>query len=259
MLKLELGSQKVRIDAGELVGYEVNGHEFIHQKGSLGWGSADTEMFPIIGPVDEAGFQVQVSKGTAIQDQHGLLRQFSYELVSSNETQAVFKKEYVAGTPTKNSKYPEKSPKEWLIWPFGFSFEKRFELKKDSLEVQFTIGGERDMPFMLGYHPAFKLHAENPILKTAESEITLDAILAAGSRALEVPDCEEIALVDKKKLTLKTEGFGNFMCWTEVRNMVCIEPISFYPYNVAQRNLHEGFEYLKNEPKTFKVQVFPEF
>ena len=73
MVQLKNNNSIVKIDAGELVGYQVNGHEFIHQKGSPGWGSADTEMFPIIGPVNEADFRVKTPKGDAIQDQHGLL------------------------------------------------------------------------------------------------------------------------------------------------------------------------------------------
>ncbi|NKI33161.1 aldose 1-epimerase [Croceivirga thetidis] len=259
MVELVLENQTTRIDAGELVGYVVNANEYIHQKGSPGWGSADTEMFPIIGPVNEAGFQVQVSRGTAIQDQHGLLRQFPYELIAQTTTSAIFKKEYKAGTPIKNSKYPEKSPKQWLVWPFSFSFEKRFNLLADGLEISFTISGERDMPLMLGYHPAFKLQAENPTIKTFEKEISLDEVLAVGSRAFEVANCEEITLVDERELTISTEGFGNFMCWTEVRNMVCIEPISFYPYAVEQHKLHEGFEYLGDEPKVFKVKLHPQF
>ena len=70
MVTLKNKNSQVGIDAGELVSYVVNGHEFIHQKGSPGWGSADTEMFPIIGPVNEAGFRVQTPKGSAVQDQH---------------------------------------------------------------------------------------------------------------------------------------------------------------------------------------------
>jgi len=258
LIELRQGFQKVTVDTGELVGYKVNGHEFIHQKGSPGWGSADTEMFPIIGPVDEAGFQVQVPRANAIQDQHGLLRQFPYELVSASETEAVFKKEYKAGTPIKNSKYPDKSPKQWLVWPYLFTFEKRFVLHSDSLEIIFTIDGERDMPYMLGYHPAFKLHSKNPVIVTDERQISLDEVLAVGSRALQVKDCESITLKDKKGITIKTEGFGHFMCWTEVGNMVCIEPISFYPSEVAQQNLHEGFQYLLDKKVEFKVGLYPE-
>lgn len=256
MIQLQLNDQIVSIDKGELVGYEVNGHEFIHQKGSPGWGSADTEMFPIIGPVNEAGYQVQVSRGTAIQDQHGLLRQFPYELMSSNNTTVTYKKIYKAGTPIKNAKFPEKSTKQWLIWPFSFEFEKNFVLREEGLTVSFVVSGEQDMPFMLGYHPAFKLQLENPIIKTSNGEITLQEVIDVGSRALEVKNCEEIILVDKKELVLKTEGFGHFMCWTEVSNMICIEPISFYPYAVEQHKLHEGFQYLKNQAH-FKISMLP--
>jgi galactose mutarotase-like enzyme len=255
MISLQSNNQSVRVDEGELISYKVDGHEYIHQKGSPGWSSADTEMFPIIGPVNEADYAVQVPKGTAVQDQHGHLRQFAYESISSSKTTAVFKKKYTAGRLIKNSKFPDKSPKQWLRWPYGFEFEKRYELKREGLEIEFVVLGERDMPFMLGYHPAFKLYTKNPIIKTNKGEITLDEVLAVGSRAFQVADCTEITLLDKNKITIKTEGFGHFMCWTAVRNMVCIEPISFYPYAVAQQNLHEGFEFLTSNPNIFKVKL----
>ena len=38
--------------------------------------------------------------------------------------------------------------------------------------------------------------------------------------------------------------------------MVCIEPITFYPYAVEQRNLNDGFQYLEDGAKTFKVWIF---
>jgi len=256
LIELIAGLQRVTIDSGELVGYKVDGHEFIHQKGSPGWGSADTEMFPIIGPVDEAGFQVQTPRGIATQDQHGHFRQFSYELISSSTTVAVFKKKYEAGTPIKNSKFPAKSDEEWLNWPYSFEFEKRFELQEGALEITFTISGDKNMPFMLGYHPAFKLHSKYPIIKTKSREITLDEVLKVGSRALQVADHDEITLQDEKEITIKTEGFGHFMCWTEVRNMVCIEPITFYPYAVERQNLHQGFRYLM-EKEVLKVSLQP--
>ena len=37
-----------------------------------------------------------------------------------------------------------------------------FALTDEGLEIAFTVSGERDMPFMLGYHPAFKLHSKTP-------------------------------------------------------------------------------------------------
>ncbi|MGW9687154.1 aldose 1-epimerase [Flagellimonas sp. 2504JD1-5] len=255
MTELKCGSYTTRIDKGELVGFTQDEHEFIHQKGSPGWRSADTEMFPIIGPVDKAGFQVQVPRSNAIQDQHGLLRELEYDLISKTDTSAIFKKKYKAGTPVKNSKFPEKSTRQWLLWPYSFEFEKSFELKETQLEIAFKVTGERDMPFMLGYHPAFKLYTEKPIIIANGQEISLDEILEVGSRAYQVENCESITLRDKRNITIQTEGFGHFMCWTEVRNMVCIEPISFYPYSVQQIELHEGFQFLGDSPAIFKVNL----
>ncbi|HMB64585.1 MAG TPA: hypothetical protein VKN36_16010 [Eudoraea sp.] len=257
MVQLKTGTQEVGVDAGELVNYRVKGHEYIHQKGSPGWRSSDTEMFPVIGPTADAGFRVQVTRGNAVQDQHGLLREMVYKEVSSSDTQAVFLKQYKAGTVLENSKYPEKSTARFLIWPFDFQFLKTYTLSDQGLEITFSVSGEKDMPFMIGYHPAFKLYSESPVITTPGRNITLPEVREVGSRALEVPDCDHILLKDKKELSIKTEGFRHFMLWTEVTNMVCIEPISFYPYAVPQTKLHEGFDYLDGAEKEYKIRIIP--
>ncbi len=256
MEKLVQGNQIVRIDAGELVGFEVAGHEFIHQKGSPGWGSADTEMFPIIGPVAKAHYSVKVPKGEAVMDQHGHLRLLEYQLVSSNATHARYIKNYKANTSVKNKKYPEKSDVEFLTWPYDFEFVKEYLLGADGLEIRFDISGDSSMPFMLGYHPAFKLYSKNPTIMAKGDTISLDDVLAVGSRALQIANCDTVQLQDDKTIRITSEGFGHFMCWTEVKNMVCIEPISFYPYAVEEKNLHEGFDVL-GAGANFKVTLSP--
>ena len=257
MLNLSSGKAKVRIEEGELVSYQVNDFEYIHQKGSPGWRNSDTEMFPVIGPTADAGFRVHVPRGNAIQDQHGLLRELDYELLSSTGTTAQYVKSYKAGTVINNSKFPDKSTARLLIWPFNFEFYKSFKLSEKSLEISFRISGEKDMPFMLGYHPAYKLYTDKPTVIAENQTISLDSVLAAGSRALEVADCQSIVLKDQKKLSIKTEGFSHFMLWTEVPNMICVEPITFYPYAVDQMQLHDGFDYLTDEDRNFKVTLIP--
>ncbi|MEB8329905.1 aldose 1-epimerase [Flavobacteriaceae bacterium KMM 6897] len=258
MEKLTSARSKVHIDAGELVSFKVGRHEFIHQKGNPGWRNSDTEMFPIIGPTNEADFMVETPKGTAVQDQHGLLRELPYTVVSTSATKVVYLKKYISGTEIKNSKFPAKSSAGFLTWPYDFSFEKSYELKGTSLEITFIISGEEGMPFMLGYHPAFYLHSANPIIDTGDKKIGLEEVLAVGNRALAVMDCSAITLNDRKKLSIKTEGFGNFMLWTEVPNMICIEPITFYPYAVTQPRLASGFQFLKKDAKVFKVVISEE-
>ncbi len=255
MVELNFGNQAVKIDAGELISYVVDGHEYIHQKGSPGWRNSDTEMFPIIGPTSEAGFQVQTPKDIAIQDQHGLLRELDYKMVSQSDTEAIFQKTYTSNTPVQNSKHPEKSNKKLLYWTYDFEFEKKFVLNENGLQVNFTVNGERDTPFMLGYHPAFTLVTKNPIVIAEENAITLPQVLAVGNRAFKVIGYEEVILKDKNELRITTAGFGNFMLWTEVPNMICIEPITFYPYDVEQKDLHEGFQFLETGKKEFKVAI----
>jgi hypothetical protein len=257
MVNLKLHDQIVKIDGGELVGYAVAGHEFVHQKGSPGWRNSDTEMFPIIGPTNEANFRVMTPRGAALQDQHGLLREMEYQLASETDTKVIYRKGYVSGTRLKNSKYPSKSTEEYLSWPYNFEFEKSFEILEHGLKIQFKITAEEGMPFMLGYHPAFKLHSKNVTIETSDRTIGLQEILDAGSRALPVLECSTITLRDLGGLTIKTEGFGNFMLWTEVPNMLCIEPITFYPYAVLQENLHKGFGKVNKFQKIYSVIIQP--
>src|SRR5690606_38635996 len=120
MIELRSKNSTVGIEQGELVSFISDGHQFIHQKGSPGWGSSDTEMFPIIGPLDQAGFRVKTPKGEAVQDQHGLLRQIPYALVEKSGDSARFIKDYKAGSAVENSKYPEKSTEPQMDWPYSF-------------------------------------------------------------------------------------------------------------------------------------------
>lgn len=258
MITLKHKDRSVRIDMGELIGFRVGEFEYMHQKGSPGWRSTDTEMFPIIGPTADANFKVQSPKGIAVQDQHGLLREMPYELTEQSGSHAIFRKTYTAGTKIRNSKYPEKATAADLFWPYDFEFIKYFQLSEQELTITFKISGDEGMPFMLGYHPAFRLTAESPTLLANGKIISLKEVLAVGSRALQVPNCSEIVLADTKKLRIKTEGFGSFMLWTEVPNMVCIEPITFYPYAVEQHKLHHGFQTLKKSTAEFKVSIAPQ-
>lgn len=257
MINLILGGQKVGIDAGELVSYMVDGHEYIHQKGSPGWRNSDTEMFPIIGPTQNVDFRVETPRGTAIQDQHGLLREMEYQLLERMDHNVTFHKKYTAGTPLKNSKFPQKSTEGHVSWPYDFEFRKSYSLYENGLKIVFEVRGEEGMPYMLGYHPAFRLEMPDPTIKVGERSISLQQVMEVGSRALSVPHCDSLELSDTRDLTIGTKGFGNFMLWTEVPNMVCIEPITFYPYDVGQGQLHQGFKVLGKKAAVFEVTLYP--
>ncbi len=250
----------VKIDQGELVSFLKNEEELIHQKGQPGWRNSDTEMFPIIGPTDANDFMVSTPKGNANQDQHGLLRELTYNLMKSGESFAVFQKVYIANTFIKNSKFPEKSSKEKLSWPYDFRFTKSYELTNESLKITFEIEAEKGMPFMLGYHPAFKLSGDKTeICKSKNQEVSLQKIMDGGSTAYPVLNNQEITLIKNKgiNLSIKTKGFNNFMLWTEVPNMLCIEPITAYPYAEGKPPLSEKLFSVSNKKDLFEVVILP--
>jgi galactose mutarotase-like enzyme len=147
---------------------------------------------------------------------------------------------------------------QYLMWPYSFGFTKKFDLDDQGLTITFDISGDVDMPFMLGYHPAFRLATTNPRIQYGELEITLDAVMQAGSKALEVAGAEDLILQDQCRVHIKTKGFDNFMLWTEVPNMLCIEPVTYYPYTKPQQFLHEGFDYLDRDGKTYSVSIIPQ-
>ena len=250
---------QVSIEAGELVSYAMDNQEFIHQKGSPGWRNSDTEMFPVIGPTAQNNFEIPSPKGVSFQDQHGLLRELPYTLIEFDDTSAVYEKNYSANTEVKNSKYPEKSSLEKVSWPYDFRFQKSFLLKEKELLIEFLVESEQDMPFMLGYHPAFLLPGNGKeIVRGNDQEISLSKIMAGGSKAFPVFDCEEIILLKQNglDLSIKTTGFGHFMLWTEVNNMLCIEPITQYPYT-GKMNFEEKMFKKSKGLNSFSVCIRP--
>ena len=186
-----------------------------------------------------------------------MLRELSYTLISENENQVKFQKNYTKNTWVKNSKFPSKSSEEFLFWPFDFVFEKKFTLLNDSLLIDFMIQSEEGMPFMLGYHPAFLLSdTGEEIIISNQQKITLNEVLNAGSDAFPLLESEEVVLInyDKKNLQINTKGFHNFMLWTEVNNMVCIEPITQYTSFTDQQFSEENMQLSKGK-NYFSVEI----
>lgn len=247
----------VTIENGELISFKKENQEYIHQKGSKGWRKSDDEMFPVIGPMDKNNFKVHTKNGDAIQDQHGMLREMKYTLVSSDEKSANFIKKYQKNTTITNSKFPEKSTEANLFWPFDFSFEKNFELKNDILTINFIIDSEKGMPFMLGYHPAFLLsNTGKETLISDDKTITLNEVNKVGSNAFPVLNTDKIILKnsDKKDLEITINGFNNFMLWSEVDNMICIEPITQYTSYTDQKFSEENMS-LSEGKNSFSVKI----
>jgi len=247
----------IKVDKGELVSYQKNNVEYIHQKGNPGWRNSDTEMFPIIGPTKKNNFKVVTKKGVNHVDQHGFLRELPYVLISSDKKKLVFKKEYLKNTKIKNSKYPTKSTQKELSWLYSFTFYKTISITNSSIEITFKIITTENMPFMLGYHPAFFLSGNgNETFKIKNTSFTLQNIIDKKADAYPFYNTNKITLFlqSGKKLILKTKGFNNVMLWTEVKNMVCIEPITQYP-DLEKQQYSEKNMQICNNTKEFSVKI----
>ncbi|WP_405610481.1 aldose 1-epimerase [Polaribacter sp. Asnod1-A03] len=250
-------NSNVTIEKGELISFLKDNKEYIHQKGNKGWRNSDDEMFPVIGPTAKNNFRVHTKNGDAILDQHGLLRELEYSLVSSDENSAKFIKKYTKNTLVNNSKFPVKSTEENLSWPFDFTFEKFFTLENDVLKIEFIINSDEGMPFMLGYHPAFMLSdTGNETLESGTEKITLKDVYKAGSNAFPVLGTNKITLknINRNDLEITTKGFNNFMLWTEVDNMLCIEPITQYTSYTDQKFSEENMS-LSTGKNSFSVTI----
>jgi galactose mutarotase-like enzyme len=113
------------------------------------------------------------------------------------------------------------------------------------------------MPFMLGYHPAFLLSNTGKEIFVSKNETcTLVDVYKAGSNAFPILNSNTIILknIDKPNLEISTKGFHNFMLWTEVDNMVCIEPITQYTSYTDQKFSEENMSLSEGENK-FSVVI----
>lgn len=247
----------IKIDKGELVSFINNNKEIIHQKESVGWDRSEIEMFPIIGPTFKNSNKVSTLKGYCIQDQHGFLRELKYDLLENSKTKAVFQKIYKANTKIKNSRFPDKSNEEFIFWTYSFTFKKTFELDNNFLKIIFEIISDKGMPFMFGFHPAFKLSGNlDETIQVKNKRITIEDIIQKGSAAYPFFDVNEITLIKKEgqNIRIKIKGFDNIMFWTEANNMVCLEPITQYP-NLETQNYSEKNMRISRGEEVFSVVI----
>jgi len=250
---------KVTIDKGELISFKKIAEELIHQKGNPGWVNSDIEMFPIIGPSHTNKNKVSTTQGVCIQGQHGFLRELNYQLTEKTETTAVYEKQYTANTKINNRRFPNKSNEEFVFWPYDFTFSKTFELFDDALHIHFELNSDKGMPFMFGYHPAFQLSGKgDEIIKIQKQKITINQVLEKGGAAYPFFDVNKLSLIKKGgyNIHIKTQGFDNIMFWTEVKNMICLEPITQYPDLKTQSYSEKNMRISKGK-ENFSITIMP--
>lgn len=257
-VQLEVGKLKALIIDGSLRSFQKKKQEWIHHPDAAGWNKSDDEMFPVIGATSSVDYQLYMDDKKAFLDQHGLIRALKWSLIGSNEHSALFEVRYTQNTSVSNPKFPLKSPQKTLQWPYSFVMRKHFSLSDNKLTIRFEVEAPEGMPYQMGYHPAFKLESTEVVLQCSDQKHPFEEIFKAGHGAYPLLNCSEVILSDgrRRKLHISTEGFGHIMCWTEVKNMICIEPITHYPAQFdLSRFEKDSFKVPENGKRTFSVHL----
>jgi len=97
---------------------------------------------------------------------------------------------------------------------------------------------------------------DKEILIANDKNITLENIYEAGHNAFPVLNTDKIVLknIDRNDLEITTTSFDNFMLWTQVDNMLCIEPITQYTSYINQKFFEDNMRLSKGKNE-FSVTV----
>lgn len=278
IISLVNDDMKTSIYDGEIVSLSYNDQELFHGAGKpdhmkmpsdhKGWSRSEILMFPVVGPVND--FKVLVGDGWVSHDQHGISRVIGYSCKESSLVHASFSQKHDSMMSYPNPKFKEGSSNpRFISWPFSYEIEKHLELAADSLKATFTItnDSDKDMPFMFGWHPAFKVYGDTSdnLFFVDDKIYGLDAVVreSKANNALKIAGADKVVFENKKTgvaIEINAHNFGSFMIWSPDNDagMVCIEPVTHLPVSLDEQDYFskDVFEMLKpNERKSYSVLV----
>ena len=238
----------------------------------LGWPNSELVTFPVFGPV--ADYQVKVNiHGQEIvcpMDQHGISRHLDWKLQpGTDDYSATFVQSHDGKTRIHNTRYPKKGNPEFLEWPFAFDLEKRVVATYEGdLVIELTLKNrsDLDMPYMFGFHPAFK----NQGLFNSGSFIAQDASVVHLAKVIEASGMHNHELdrtgetlvgyrnrESRRGFLLSTDGFQNLALWSPSQDagMFCIEPVTHFASKDRQYFLKPGTHNTLQPGQTSKYSI----
>jgi galactose mutarotase-like enzyme len=242
----------INADNQQLVSLKQGDTEYLHGGGKhpdsqteqdkIGWGNSELVMFPIVGPAHKG--VLELDEGAAALGQHGFARHIQWEQVSASDTAVRYRYSHRADAPIRNTKKPSDTEPQTLTWPFPVLLEKLYELTSHGFTAHFTIQnlGTKAMPYMLGWHPAFRV-SETAAVKTLDSQgvmetYTLEAIRAASKSGAQTTRSSHATLLSDDRVVHIHTNMPYFMLWSpEGAPFVCIEPVTGLQHP-QRKNLH---------------------
>lgn len=256
LVTLKSGDSKAEILDGKLVGFENNGIQYIHGGGKPdnlktpedenGWQDSEIIMFPVVGIA--AGHKVKIGDSYFKHSLHGISQFLEFKETRKEGAYVEFIQHYDGKTPLKNPEYKKnRNCPECLEWPFEFEIKKSIKLREGELRVgiYLTNKSKKDMPYMLGFHPAFKVlgnpnfgafveskkkYALEEIVKDSD---TVGAFFMKGINHIFYKN-------DDKTIEVLSKNFDDMMIWSPGMNsgMFCIEPLTNLPARDPGKRKH---------------------
>jgi galactose mutarotase-like enzyme len=200
----------------QLVSLQKNGVEYMHGGGKPenerdpGWPNSEIIMFPIVGPALDG--KIHTPKGTIPMGQHGIVRYLPFTLTHATQNEATYTLHYAA-----NDAVP--TPKGETPWPYSFSIEKKYTLTDNGLEFLARVTNEsgEPMPYMFGWHPAFRFDSLNQTL----NELPLAIVRQAQPAVIVASN-----YVSTRGLSVRSNCSHTMLWCPSEGQLFCIEPVS---------------------------------
>lgn len=278
---------------GEIVGIKNGQLQLLHGGGKddsqkegpdhIGWKRSEIIMFPVVGPV--GNYKITVGDGCSEKerpmDQHGISRYIPFTVSRISKKSISLIQEYAAESPVRNGKHNDNEGKERpaiMAWPYSFSIEKDISIHHlkchddfggytGFVNIDFHVMNRSDsiMPFMLGFHPAFRTYGTEGsiIIEQGESakDIALDGFLGKDITSFN-KNTGDIFFRNSKYHMRIHHTFGNTMVWCPkgTTEMVCIEPVTSIPStleNSGYRLNAPQFEFIfPDSTKIYNMRIF---
>lgn len=146
---LEIGIKEKGAELSSIKDLEYD-LEYLWQGDSNYWSGQSPILFPAVGKVKDFSYIAEDKNFTF--GNHGFARGSMFEVIHSNESEALFRLNYSEDT--------------LKVYPYKFALDVKYTLKQKSLKVSFCVRNldNKDIYFSIGAHPAFNcpiLHGES--------------------------------------------------------------------------------------------------
>ena len=215
---------------GQLCSLRSGDVEYMHH-GKTAWLNTEMVMFPVVGPV--RNHRVDVGSLAYALDQHGISRVVPFRVENSDDGSISVVQHY-DGSFLENPKGHNLR----LNW-MPYTLEKRFSIDKDVVSCELIVTNDSvfDMPYMIGWHPAFRVFGDvsfGSLAIDSSTSLTLERLLKEGGVRL-VKDVNSVEYVDDEHegqgMIVASDDLDHAMIWSPGKEsgLVCIEFVSHLP------------------------------